>query len=148
VTWTRVDQRDSSRRRLLSSELRDKCPVRVKLLAIVPESRDELRLCPADLDTALDKSGRDYLLFSSTPLGTFQKGQVFTYQAEARAKKKPVVFKLESAPPGMIVDGAGLVRWAVPANFAEERADVILAAKDAGGQEVFQTFTLAAAAAK
>jgi hypothetical protein len=48
----------------------------------------------------------------------------------------------------MTVDGAGLVRWPVPANFAEERADVILAAKDAGGQEVFQTFTLAAAAAK
>jgi hypothetical protein len=119
---------------------------KAKLLVIVPESRDELRLYPADLEAALDNSGRDYLLFTSAPPGTFRKGQVFTYQAEARAKKKPVAFKLESAPPGMSVDAAGLVRWAVPANFGEERVDVILAAKDAGGQEVFQTFALTPAA--
>jgi hypothetical protein len=121
---------------------------KANLLVIVPESRDELRLYPADLEAALEKSGRDYLLFSSSPPGTFRKGQVFTYQAEARAKKKPVTFKLESAPKGMTVDGAGLVRWPVPANFAEDRADVILAAKDAAGQEVFQTFALTGAAAK
>jgi hypothetical protein len=48
----------------------------------------------------------------------------------------------------MTVDGAGLVRWAVPAKFAEEHADVILATKDPAGQEVFQTFTLTPAAAK
>jgi hypothetical protein len=36
----------------------------------------------------------------------------------------------------------------VPANFAEERADVILAAKDAAGQEVFQSFALTPVAAK
>ena len=40
------------------------------------------------------------------------------------------------------------VRWEVPADFAEERADVILLARDAAGQEVFQTFTLTDAAAK
>jgi hypothetical protein len=56
--------------------------------------------------------------------------------------KKPVTFKVESPPKGMTVDGAGLVRWAVPANFAEEGADVILAAKDAAGYQVFQTFAL------
>ena len=55
-----------------------------------------------------------------------------------------MTFKLESAPNGMTVDAAGLVRWAVPADFGEDRADVILAVKTAGGQEVFQTFTLAA----
>jgi hypothetical protein len=118
---------------------------KAKLLAIVPESRAELRLYPADLEAALDNSGRDYLVFTSAPPDDFRKGQVFTYQAEARAKKKPVTFKLESAPPGMSVGAAGLVRWAVPANFGGERVDVILAAKDAGGQEVFQTFALTAA---
>jgi hypothetical protein len=121
---------------------------KAKLLVIVPESRAELRLYPADLEAALDNSGRDYLLFASTPPATFRKGQAFTYQAEVRAKKKPVTLKLESAPQGMSVDAAGLVRWAVPAGFAAERVDAILSAKDAGGQEVFQTLSLTAAAAR
>jgi hypothetical protein len=34
------------------------------------------------------------------------------------------------------------VTWAVPADFAEKRVDVILAATDAAGQDAFQTLTL------
>jgi hypothetical protein len=115
---------------------------RAKLLVIVPDTRDELRLYPADLDAALAKSGRDFLLFTSAPPARFQKGKTFTYRAEAKAKKGPIKFKLEIAPAGMKVDARGVVTWAVPADFGEDRVDVILAAEDAGGQETFQTFTL------
>jgi hypothetical protein len=115
---------------------------KAKLLVVVPPSRDELHLYPADPDAALDKSGRDYLLVTSSPPATFRRGQTFRYEVEARAKKGPVTFKLESAPKEMTVDAKGVITWAVPADFAEKRVDVILAARDAGGQEVFQTFTL------
>jgi hypothetical protein len=115
---------------------------RAKLLVIVPGSRDELRLYPADLDAALDKSGRDYLLFTSTPAGQFRKGKEFTYRAEVKAKKRPVKFKLDGAPKDMTIDADGVVSWRVPADFMETRVHVILTATDAGGQEAFQTLTL------
>jgi hypothetical protein len=121
---------------------------KAKLLVIVPGTRDELRLYPADLEEALEKSGRDYLLFTSSPPNRFEKGKAFSYQAEARANKGPVTFALQSAPPGMTVGASGLVRWAVPADFAEERVDVILTAKDGGGREAFHTFTLIGTSAK
>jgi hypothetical protein len=110
----------------------------------VPATRDELRLYPADLDAALESSGRDYVLYLSSAPARFAKGKLFTYQAEVRAKGGRVTFKLESAPKGMTVNDAGLVRWAVPPDFPGERVDVILAARNVGGQEVFQTFTLTA----
>jgi hypothetical protein len=115
---------------------------KAKLLVVVPGSRDELRLYPVDLESALEKSGRDYLIFTSSPPARCAKGRTFTYQAEVIARKKPVTFRLESGPEGMTVSAAGLVRWEVPAGLASDPASVILAAKDTGGQEVFQTFTL------
>jgi hypothetical protein len=117
---------------------------RAKLLVVVPGARDELRLYPADLDAALDKSGRDYLLYTSAPPTRFVKGKPFRYQAEVKAKKGPVTFKVEGGPPGMSVDKNGLVTWAPPADFAEKRVDVILTATDAAGQDAFQTLTLTA----
>jgi hypothetical protein len=117
---------------------------KAKLLVIVPGSRDELRLYPADLDAALDKLGRDYLLFTSSPPHRFQKGKAFAYRPEVKARKGPVKLTVESGPAGMTVDGTGSVCWAVPADFAERRVDVILAARDANGQEAFQTLTLTA----
>jgi hypothetical protein len=121
---------------------------RAKLLAIVPAGRDELRLYPADLDAALDRSGRDYLVFTSAPPARFHKGKPFAYRAEVKAKRQPVTFRLEGAPPGMTVDKKGAVSWAVPADFAEGRVDAILVAADAGGQEAFQTLTLTAGGAE
>jgi predicted Zn finger-like uncharacterized protein len=116
---------------------------KAKLLMIVPESRDELRLYPTDLDAALERSGVDYLLFTSTPPARFQKGKDFSYRAEVQAKHKPVTFKLDGGPPpGMRMDASGKVTWSVPADFAEARVDVILSATDAKGQEAFQTLTL------
>lgn len=118
---------------------------KAKLLVVVPSTRDELRLYPADLDKALVDSGRDFLLFTSAPSTTFKKGQDYSYQVEVKAKKMPVTFSLMSAPKGMAIDAKGQIRWTVPADYAEDRVDIILQAKDSGGQEVFQTFTLTSA---
>jgi len=115
---------------------------RAKLLVIVPASRDELRLYPADLEAALEKADHGYLLITSTAPGSFQTGKVFSYQAEARTSKGPVLFRLVSAPDGMTVDDMGLVRWSVPTDLTKYRADVVLSARDAIGREVSQSFTL------
>lgn len=113
-----------------------------KLLVIAAANRDELRLYPADLDAALERSGRDYLLFTSSPPTRYRKGASFTYQAEVKAKRTPVTYKLESGPAGMTVDETGKLTWAVPADFIGKRVDVILVARDAGGQEAFHTLSL------
>jgi predicted Zn finger-like uncharacterized protein len=121
---------------------------KAKLLVVVPEGREELRLYPADLDAALDKLGRDYLLITSTPPTRFQKGKAFAYRTEVKAKRGPVAFKLEGAPAGMTVDANGAISWPVPADFADKRVDVILVATDSGGQDAFQTLTLTEGAAE
>src|SRR5262249_6900935 len=117
---------------------------KAKLLVVVPDSRDELHLYPADLDAALDNCGRDYLFFASTPPGRFRKGSVLSYQAEIRAKRGPVTVQLVSGPEGMTVDRNGLIQWAAPTKLDQERVDVILLAEDRAGQEAFQRFTLIA----
>ena len=68
-----------------------------------------------------EKSGGDFLLFTSSPPQSFQKGKAFVYQAATKAKKGPTTFKLASAPRGMTVDATGTVRWDVPADYTGDR---------------------------
>jgi len=117
---------------------------KAKLLVIVPSTRDELRLYPADLEASLRKSNRDFLIFTSTPPTTCRKGQPFAYTATALGKNAPLAHRIETGSKGMMVDASGKVTWPVPADFAESRADAILAVKDANGREAFQTLTLTA----
>lgn len=113
-----------------------------KLLVVVPGPRNELRLYPCDLDAVLDKLDRDFLVFTSTPPRQFEKGKVFRYEAQVRAKKGPIEVKIDSGPNGMSMTPTGTIEWNVPADFAQDRLDVILRAKDGGGKEMFQTFSL------
>ncbi len=53
-----------------------------------------------------------------------------------------MTYKLESGPPGMTVTPQGMLRWPVPATFADKTADVIVSVKDGSGQEIFHTFAL------
>lgn len=46
------------------------------------------------------------------------------------------------APPGMKLSPSGLLTWAVPRDFAEATAAVILSVSGARGKEEFQTFTI------
>lgn len=114
-----------------------------KLLVVVPDTRDELRLYPADLDKLLDADGRDYLYVASAPT-RFEKGRALTFAITAKAKNGPVKFRLESGPPGMTVSNTGLVQWAVPADYTDARADAILVLTDSKGNEKFHPITLGA----
>jgi hypothetical protein len=117
---------------------------KAKLLVVVPEARDVLHLYPADLDKLLDADGRNYLYVSSVPNTQFEKGRTLAFAIEARAKNGPARFRLESGPPGLTVSATGLLRWAVPADYPDARAEAILVLTDAKGNEQFHTIALAA----
>ena len=42
----------------------------------------------------------------------------------------------------MTLGATGVIEWAVPANFPDQTASVIVAVSDASGQESYKTFTL------
>ena len=52
------------------------------------------------------------------------------------------VVVLESGPPGMELLPSGLLTWAVPKEFPDAKADIILSVSGATRQEEFQTFTI------
>jgi hypothetical protein len=113
------------------------------LLVVLPTARDKLLLVPFDPEAALEKTGAKYLLVTSHPPGEARRGQAFEYAIKAKAKAGPATFKLESGPPGMTATARGLLRWDVPADFADKEAAVIVSVRDADGQQVFHSFTLA-----
>ena len=43
----------------------------------------------------------------------------------------------------MMVSREGEIRWKVPDDFAEDKAQVILVVRNAGGEEIFHSFDLA-----
>jgi hypothetical protein len=114
-----------------------------RLLITIPSTNDKLVLHKLDVDAALEKSGIDYLFVTSRPPSAARKGQVFTYQLAVKSKKGGVTCKLDSGSEGMTVSKAGLVRWAVPADFKDREVDVIVTVGDRSEQEVFHTFKLA-----
>ncbi len=116
---------------------------RAHLIAVVPASRDKLLLYPFDVEEALEKSGIKYLLITSQPPASARRGQELTYQIAGKAKAGGLTFQLASGPKGMAVTPQGRLTWSVPPDFADKEADVIVTARDADGQEVFHTFTLA-----
>lgn len=113
-----------------------------KLLVVVPDTRDELKLYPADVEKLLAADGRDYLYVASGPTARFEKGRALAFALTARAKNGPVKFRLESGPAGMTVSTTGLVRWPVPATYTDTRAEAILVLTDSNGTEKFHTLVL------
>jgi hypothetical protein len=110
---------------------------RAKLLAVLPDGGEFLWLAPMDVDAALEKLSWDYLIFTSMPGSSFQKGTTYSYAA-TRAKRGPVTYRLEDAPAGMSVSPDGQVTWSVPSDFTETRVVVRLVARDAAGKETVQ----------
>src|SRR5207248_9926601 len=110
------------------------------LIVVIPETANRLILRRFDVMQALEKSDVDYLFVASRPPALAGKGMEYRYQVMVKSKKGGVKYKLDSAPKGMTVSSAGLVRWKVPADLADKDADVILSVSDTSGQEIFQTF--------
>jgi len=100
---------------------------------------DRVLLRRVDLVEMLNKAGVDYLFVASKSPGA-TKGATFSYRLDIRSKKGSPRVKLEYGPTGMQVTPEGQVTWAVPQDFSERRADVLLTITDASGQEVFHNF--------
>jgi hypothetical protein len=111
-----------------------------QLIVTIPGTGERVVLHRFNVETALEKSGVDYLLITSSPSTTAKKGALYAYRLEVKSKKGGVKSRLESGPPGMKLSPKGVLTWRVPADFAEDQADVLITVTDAGGQEVFQKF--------
>lgn len=110
------------------------------LLITIPPANDELVLRRFNVVDALNKSGVDYLFVSSSPPPVGRRGELYRYPIEVKSEQGGVSCRLESGPDGMTVSPAGLVTWRVPQDATD--TSVIIAVRDASGQEVFHTFTL------
>jgi hypothetical protein len=112
------------------------------LIVYLGTSQDRFFLRKLDIEAQLEKSGIDYLYFTSSAPGNAQAGEKYTYPARVKSKAGEVKFSLFSAPPGMSVADDGTIHWEVPQPFDYSHAVVILAAADASGQQVLQTFRI------
>jgi predicted Zn finger-like uncharacterized protein len=112
------------------------------LIVFIPPTNDRLQLIHLDVEEAMEKADIDYLLVTSQAPATARKGDTYAYQLAVKSKKGGVAYRVESGPKGMTVDNSGKLTWAVPRDFADAEADVILTVKDRTGQEVFHTFKI------
>jgi hypothetical protein len=113
-----------------------------RLVVSIPATSDRLELHRFDPDEALEKSGMDYLVVTSSPRPVAVKGQSYVYPLVVKSRKGGVQYRLDSGPDGMKVGPDGRLTWDVPADFAEAEVDVILTVRDAAGQEMFHTFKI------
>lgn len=113
-----------------------------ELLVVIPYTNDSLHLRPFNLVEALKASGVDYLLFTSRPPASVERGKTFSYRPAVLSKRGGVKLRLESGPDGMKLSSTGELTWAVPKTTAEEEVNIILLTSDESGQEVFQTANL------
>jgi hypothetical protein len=112
-----------------------------KAMAVLNGTADKVYIHKVDQEALLEKAGIDYLFVVSRP-GAAVRGSTFKYKPEIKSRKGGAKVKLDAGPDGMKVGGDGTVSWAVPKNFADASASVILTISDKSGQETFHTFTL------
>lgn len=110
------------------------------LLVFCPPGAESAQVFPIDLPALLAAGGQN-LAFTSTPAAEFEPGRPYAYRATAAAVVGPVAFALEAGPPGLTVARGGALSWPQP---PEGRAghEVRIAATDARGNKVVQTFRL------
>lgn len=108
----------------------------------IPRTNDRLVVFRFDVEEAMEKSGVDYLVVTSDPPRTAKRGETYVYGLTVKAKKGGLKYKLESGPKGMTLSAQGRLTWAVPREFEEKEVAVIVAVRDATGQECFHTFTV------
>jgi serine protease Do len=112
-----------------------------KILVIVPKANNRLILKTVDVHSALNETGKDFLLVTSKPPTQYTAGKPFAYDLAVKVKKAPAKFSLESGPTGMTISNEGKIEWAAPAG-QDGDVTVIIAVTDAGTLESFHTFKL------
>jgi hypothetical protein len=91
---------------------------------------------------ALEDSGVDYLLVSSTAPETAKFGKTYEYQLEVKSKLGGVSFSLDSGPKGMKISDKGKITWTPSDETKEVEQKVIVTVRDSGEQEIFHTFSI------
>lgn len=137
-----LDKLDVWDRELIGNDLRFSLIPSAKVLVVLAPTNDKLQLYPFDLDAALEKSGKDYLLVEPLPPTPAVRGETFAQALAVRSKKGGVKVKLESGPAGMTVTPEGRFEWAVPGDFADQETKILLTVSDASGREVLHSFKL------
>ena len=126
----------------ITSDMRIHLIPAARLLVTLAPTNDKLVLHRFDPEAELQKSGRDYLLVTSTPPASVRRLATFNYQIKAKSPKGGFKFKIESGPKGMTVSPEGQVTWKVPFNQTLGNTEVIITVSDSAGQERFHSFTL------
>ncbi len=114
-----------------------------EVLVALPATNDRLLLRKFNVRELLEKSGVDYLVVTSAAPRQAIRGMIYRYDLTVLSKRGGLRYKVESGPPGMQITPQGRLTWAVPRDFGEANAGVILAVSDAAGQEAFHTFRIA-----
>lgn len=111
-----------------------------QLLAFLDKSKENVHLHPIKLGELLAKAGTDFALAASRP-PTAAKGTAWEYRPTVLTRSGKATVKVVSGPPGMTA-ADGVVKWSVPAGFADLGVSVVLAVTDDGKAEAFHSFLL------
>lgn len=113
------------------------------LVITMPESRTSLTLRRFDLFAEMEKADVDYFFVTSRPPLAATRGGAYAYDVTVRSRRGGTEFALDHAPAGMRISPNGQVTWDVPADYPGKEAVVIISLRDASGQQIYHSFTLA-----
>lgn len=119
-------------------------PTQQRLITIPPE-QDRIIGRKFDLIAELKAADVDYLFVASLPPTSAEKGKPYAYALQTESRRGQVTYKLESGPEGMTISPAGEIKWTPLADFNDGEVGVIVAVKDASGQETFHAFVISMA---
>jgi S1-C subfamily serine protease len=112
-----------------------------KVIIALPKTNRRLVLHRYDVDEALEASGSDYLIVTSSPVTRAVVEEAYSYRLQVKSKRGGVKYRLENGPQGMKIDADGLLSWTPGVRDAVEQT-VIVSVKDDSGQEAFHHFKI------
>ncbi len=110
-------------------------------ILFTPLTSDRLIHRKFDLKDLLDKSGKEYLLVTSSAPTRAKAGSQWQYPITALAKTGTLSYSLQAAPEGMKLTPEGLLTWKIPAGI-QGRAPVKVRVTDGGEKELQHSFVL------
>ena len=103
---------------------------------VLPYVNDTVVLHRFNLDQLLSSSKQDYLFVDSVPPPQVNVGNSFRYRINARAKKKPLKFKLKKGPRSMTVSADGVVQWNATKRPLGGDINAEVSVTDSAGKEI------------
>ncbi len=110
------------------------------VIAEIPEPRNALVLHQLDLDAQWNRVAMGPVILSRPPK-SIHVGETLHYQIQARSKSGKPVFKLETAPDGMVLSASGLLEWTPAAQPPAGTVSAVVSISDSG-QSKFHTIVL------